>query len=385
MKYKIIIKGGYGFGNFGDDALLYVLHEYFSNFFSKNELAYSGEKSNYLTKIIGEYDVVPNDADFSNLTEILMFGGGTQFYSFDVSSFISRIKFSHLRLIANPAELAKRIKYVYHSVLKKYFKKTQNYSNDLTILSIGIGLGPFYNSKDRSIELNTEYLFKKMDFIAVRDLFSLAKCQEWDVNANLYSDICYYWDNPLFKVNNSKKSINKIGIIVRDWKLTEKEGYYNENLLRFSKFMLESGKDVSYFVFSQLTDSEWIDTLKKNNIKYHLWNPKIDTFDSYISLLSEMDLFITARYHGAIFSTLLNKPFITINIEPKLSLVNELFNNASKSWEYPYKIERLVKLVEEIDTKYPEYIQNIIHQKEKQIDLAKTMFSDFSKLLNIHL
>ena len=90
--YKIVIRGGYGFANFGDDALMKIIHDKLKTYELEENMAYICKDANYLKGIVNSTDIF----NFDDLTKInfksniLLYGGGTQFYSFNKESIFSK-------------------------------------------------------------------------------------------------------------------------------------------------------------------------------------------------------------------------------------------------------------------------------------------------------
>jgi len=124
---------------------------------------------------------------------------------------------------------------------------------------------------------------------------------------------------------------------------------------------------VQFIVFSDLRDNDWLNTLKLINEDILVWNPDIDRIENFMDKLNNFDLFISARFHGVIFSTLLNKPAISIAIEPKLELVKE--NAVCKVW-HPMNDnkEQLLSFVNDYNAGYEKSVidcQNLVAEKSK--------------------
>lgn len=376
-RYKVIIRGGYGLTNFGDDALLKSLHEdYFSNY-SNVELAYSCTNTEYLKKYIPEYEILPLNVDYSELSDVLIYGGGTQFYSFEKNGIKEKF-LNNLQLLKNPVELINKILIV----LSRRFNKVDTNSAQIKKMALGIGVGPFLPTADYRVEDGVRRLFKNMEFVAVRDIYSLNKCKDWGIeNYNLYADICFKMTHPFFFKQNTKKTINDLGIIVRDWKRTKEGGSYREGLMEFINKIKDDNINIHFFVFAKDSDTDWIKFLNQNGHKYHLWNPESDEFDDYLKKLYAMDAFVTARYHGAIFGSMLGKPFITIEVEQKLRMVSELFSNGSRNWAYPFDPVDLYNQYLKIKMEYVNHSLAVSHVAKEQRNLAFKMCDDLQEKL----
>lgn len=373
--YKIVIRGGYGLTNFGDDALMKSLHDDFKKTFSYKELAYNCTYSSYLERIIGNYTVIPlKIKDIP--TNLLLYGGGTQFYSFERNNIRDKIQ-NNIQTLKNPIKLIRKL----FEISKRIFQKRKK---TYKTAAVGIGVGPFLPTADPSIEINVSNLFKRMDFVAVRDSYSYEKCKEWGIKkVNLYSDLCFNMKSPFFYNLNDKTEISNIGIIVRDWERTKTGRAYYENLLHALSDLKTLNIDFHFFLFSKDKDKNWEHILNTSSVSYMQWDPEKYSIDDFIIELSKMDSFISARYHGAIFSALLGKPFITIDVEQKLELVNKLFSQGSLNWGYPYISDELVENVRKINESYKSFSNSIYNICIDQRTLANKMRDDlFTYLTN---
>ena len=119
-------------------------------------------------------------------------------------------------------------------------------------------------------------------------------------------------------------NLNRIGVIVRDWGHNHEGNSYTEPLFRTIDSLRREGKTVEFISFSATSDGEWIKRLKDRNEFITVWNPESESISSFLGFLSKYDLFITARYHGAVFASILRKPTVAIEIEKKLALVSDL-------------------------------------------------------------
>lgn len=379
-KYNIIVKGGYGLTNFGDDALLKSIHNDYLTRYSTKELAYSSKQSEYIKKDINNFDSIPVKLDYNGLTKVLIYGGGTQFYSFYKKKNIIQKITTNLHLIFEPKKLKEKIN---SFLLRNRSKSLISEKPTHSTIALGIGVGPFLEEADPHIEQQTKILFQQMDFVAVRDVFSLQKCKEWGVkNYRLYADLCFKMDHDKFLIKASKENVEKIGVIVRDWDKTIEGDSYRENLFKVSSDLKQKGHEVYFVIFAKDRDQNWLKLLKKKKEKLIMWNPESSTIDSFFEILSTFDLFITARYHGAVFSALLGKPFITIEIEQKLAMINKIFFNGSYNWSYPFDSCDLVDKFNKINSNYSQFSSNVVQTALAQKELANQMKRDLNLVLD---
>src|SRR5690606_3724960 len=91
----------------------------------------------------------------------------------------------------------------------------------------------------------------------------------------------------------------------------------------------------------------------------------------FLNSLNQFDAFITARYHGAILGSLLNKPTIAIEIEPKLRILTEQIPEILL-WSKPFQIENLKSLVSRLN-----YHVDYSQSNKILIDLSDKMLLEF--------
>lgn len=368
-QYKVAILGGYGLRNFGDDALMYILNKVMTLEYKESNIVYICTPDNYLRKIIKTKDIIDINSNYDLDTNILLYGGGTQFYSFrPKKKFIYRI----LLNIKNPFLLFQKLK-------KKILTLNGGHLRIINkTAALGIGVGPFLPSANKNIELNTKKLFLDMDFVGVRDTYSFNKCKEWGLNnIQQYADLCYLMDDE-FKLDNKRNtsSIKKIGVIVRDWIQTDEGAAYYDKIIPLVSTLKQDGYEVNIVLFSQKRDLYWLEKLKDiDNVI--IWDPDNNNIQDFLKILDNFDLFITARYHGAVFSSLLGKPFISIVVEQKLEMISDLYMDCSRKWAYPFEVKKCTKYVHEINQKYNKHKNNVISITRNQKELAQKMMNDF--------
>ena len=369
-KINIKVLGSYGESNFGDDALLHSIHKYFMTEFSEHNVIYESqdgrikfiEKNNKL-EIVGTSENTEHPS-------VTIYGGGTQFYSFKEQNFFTKPLFL-IKLLSSPKNLLKYINYKFNNNSHKSIHKT---------IALGIGLGPFV---DNTIKDKAFYTLSKMDYASVRDSYSYDQSIIRGLkNIDHHTDICYSMESNKFILNKEIRSIKHIGVIVRDWNLEKNGRKYYEQISSFVELKKSEGYLITYIVFSSIQDAYWINKLKKANENLLVWNSEKNNLNNFIVELSKFDLFITARYHGAIFSSLLRKPFITIEIDPKLKLLSEVYNTSSKNWSYPFDLRELITYFNEINQDYNSFVTEIDNETKKQIKIVKEMESSFRNELH---
>ena len=132
-------------------------------------------------------------------------------------------------------------------------------------------------------------------------------------------------------------------------------------------------------MFAGSNDAEWITWLTSRNIPYISWNPDTDTFSGFVRRLAEYDIFITARFHGALFATLLGKPSICIGVEEKLELFADLLDQGGRLWRHPFEPDACLEAVDNLRLSYARATAVLKNVAETQGRLANKMVADFTR------
>lgn len=318
MELDYLITGAYGNGNFGDDVLLDCIVQEIYRTCSSSKIGLLIEEKEYLAERYPYIIFVSRDKTRTINVKNYIFGGGTQFYSFPKKHSV----FSKFVSVLSNRQLLKR----------KLFRQgvTINAKNKILL---GVGVGPFKDVQDERKIINK---LRDFDKVLVRDEISSEYCSKYDVKHELTADICFsmldFYEES--QVNDAKKVL----IIPRDWSMGNYGDKYIENLKRYT---LKNKKyDITYCLFAD--DIEWKKWLQENKINHFVWDNNC-SIKSFLEKLNSFDVFVTARYHGCVFGTILKRPCIAINIEPKLILGSE--QNVGFIWEVGYKADELDSLI----------------------------------------
>ena len=116
-------------------------------------------------------------------------------------------------------------------------------------------------------------------------------------------------------------------------------------------------------------------------VRLYTQNKSTYTFREFLAELETCDLFVTARIHTAIFSTLMQKPFISVGLDQKLTYLSSQFDNECFNW-YPDKsVEELTQKVTYVSENYMSLKENITKAKIKM----ETLSDNAGKLFNEYL
>jgi len=358
MKKKPLgFRGAYGERNFGDDALMFFLYKWSR----KNNLDafFIGNAASYISLYLPKERYLLKKNFHRHFFRTLIYGGGTQFFSFE-----NKLKNEgKLKLfLTNPIRFFKK---ALHFLEKKLLspKKSQEF-----LYSVGIGLGPFTENSKKEYEAKAS--ISLMNGVFVRDKFSYDFARANNNNTHLGTDICFLPNVINFnQYHRNRESIKKIGIILRDWNYSKSGSLYLDKVLEEASKLAYNNYEVDFILFKDEPQCELkIRTLNYRTIK---WDPDSQKLEDFVKVLSHYDLFISARFHGVIFGSLLHIPSIAIEIEPKLKVTKELLNDGVCIWSQPFDKD-LNSVVQNF--KYKEAIDTLKERVSIQENAAVRMF-----------
>lgn len=365
-KKEILIKGAIGNSNFGDDLLTFSICHYLENInIPINKTIISNEK--YLDRHIKGVSI-KNFYDINGAFDVMIYAGGTQFASFHKKNnqFNNWIK-RFLTISKYLDRPLRKIKIKFLGLATFKYK---------SLAIIGIGVGPFF-SKDKYYKSVIRTL-QGSEILSVRDVLGEKICKENSLQYTRGSDLIFslpesFWTQ--YRVVSTE--IKKVGVIIRDWHYSEEKASFFKKVHK-----LESENyEIVFFSFCENKDIQSLNYLKKNGYRNSIiiWNPKTDSFSSYLQELSRCDIFLTSRYHGALVASLLRKPFISIGIEPKLTMVANLFG--MPCWEFPYDIQECHFLIRDVDENLSNYVNKLGVQTKIEAKKNKIMMDELKELL----
>ncbi|WP_170117408.1 polysaccharide pyruvyl transferase family protein [Chitinophaga ginsengisoli] len=367
MGKSVVVKGAYGEANFGDDALMCTIE----NFFLRNNLCvnvdFCGSSSDYCQRLLKKSGYVDVNDNKKTAADVLIYGGGTQFFLFDSNKGGFYLKLFWRLLTDNPGLLMKKI-------ISK-FSRTQPVPAKKSV-GLGLGLGPFNPENNRIEQVKT--LVGEMDLLYVRDATSLSYCKDWgyqDVNEG--ADICYSsflnYDKAVHRNgtdNYTEKKRKQIGVIVRDWRYENGGNDYQETLLKMIEEHRDADYEFTFIIFSTLRDVAWRKIIIEGGYPCLEWDPFKSGIEQFMDTLDGFDGFITARYHGGVMGSVLNKPVVCIAIEPKLRILSEQVSGF-RLWDMPFRpgdLKQAMRVFEERDFDCSDSVKSLRRKADAMFD-----------------
>ncbi|MFO1064481.1 MAG: polysaccharide pyruvyl transferase family protein [Pirellulales bacterium] len=371
-KPAVIIRGAYGESNFGDDVLMLIScdvvrracpeHEVILLFVSR--VPESGYR--YVQRMLPGLRIIHLESEAA--ADLVVWGGGTQFYSFAATNVeVSKLT-KIMRALFNPA------KFMHYAKRLMYGNK---FAADQRFAALGVGIGPFVPGS--SAESYSRRLFSGMDYIAVRDPASIELCNAWGCHgAQLRSDLAFLTDSWLGSIQLPDAVPGSVAIVVRDWPHSAAGTELERSALKLADQLRSQGRNVAFVLFRSSGDDRWEQILGERGEREILrWDPEQSSVHGFLAELAKYETWVTARYHGAIFGAIIGRNVIPVELEPKLTMVAELLN--SPLWQSPFDADAAMKMIDASRSEEFDSNSNRTAAVEGQKQAARQMIDEFSR------
>ena len=277
---KAAVSGYYGFKNFGDETILSVLIEHLK------------------TQNI-DITVFSSDTEYTRNTYKV-----NSVYTFDIKKVINTIKSSDI-LISDGGSLLQDVTGI-KSLLYYAFVIYMAILFNKKVIIFAQGIGPLNNKISQIIVKN---LFKKCDYISVRDEKSFGLLKNWNIEADLVSD-------PVFSLHVEKSvTQNTLGIQLRDFKNINRD-FLNQLAkfvnIKFSNYEIKLFSLQQKYDFNITKEFEQILKNENNNIKTEIITQNI------AQNISKLEYFIAMRFHAVLVGLKAGVKTCAINYDIKV-------------------------------------------------------------------
>jgi polysaccharide pyruvyl transferase WcaK-like protein len=321
----------------------------------------------YLETLAHGATLVNRQTNYDITAKACIYGGGTQFYSFRKAYTKRALAAFALR---NPAYALRKLTGRVHQAINP----------DHTAM-LGIGFGPFEEETAGVQRLRSK--LKQCDFIYVRDAWSYRFCQSHGLeHARLACDLAF--TSPLRQqLDTARRDVrtrdDAVAFIVRDWPYGKAQENYLEQVQKAARELKQRGMEIDLVVFS--SDLSLDRGALADLGRLVQWDPETMTDVEFIAALSQYKVIVAARFHGAVFAYLLNRPVIGINIDPKIGLFFEQIEMPQFVWSSPYRLDHLLAMIDAIVDTWPaESVTD--RRRAKLTDNADAMLSEFDGYLS---
>lgn len=339
---KIVLKGYFGVGNFGDDILLSTVSNAVRTVSDLPVVVHCAQSADYLHKQVSSPMEARLHSEAIFEPHILIYAGGGQFFGFRKSRLFETLRQACLRTLGVGA--ARLMTDLVASRTRQCESGVQETA------AIGVGLGPFHLGS--AAEYRAALQLNQCSYLNVRDNTSLKYALRWKLNVRptVAPDISFatrYWLKQELRFPR-KRSLRQIGIIVRAWPHTEAP--WIEKLQSASLQLRKLGYETRIITLCRRDDRNVL-AEAFSGADIHSYNPEDDTPASFCSQLLQYDAIVSCRAHGVFIAAILGIPCIAVSIEPKLSLAAGATVFNTETWEAPWRTSDLVSMIESADRK----------------------------------
>lgn len=372
---KILIKGYYGFGNFGDDILMITTYrilreafpdaEYFifSNH-NENLRGFSQKKgyNQYVVDLLSS-DVKMIDWTYKGYFDFIIDGGGGVYFGSGKGSAGHQILNRIVRYIGcgNVAWIDRTL------------RKLSGRHTHLTFgrrIGFGLGIGPYTTSSPLTYRHAAD--LGSYSAMIVRDANSVAELKNFKFAAPVwqFTDIAFLMSRWSESSPTPNASANKIGIILMD--LGPDTVALFDTFFRLASILSrEFGKDVCFISFDQNYDKKFIERFSNTPFELITWEPTSGNLQPFLRRIAEQSILITARAHGAILGGQLGSIPLCLGLSRKLRDVSRMFSGLPSLIEKPYDIDEIVSRVTLIDGRRAEFGESLYKDCQSNKSLAK--------------
>jgi polysaccharide pyruvyl transferase CsaB len=355
---NVIISGYYGFGNIGDESILYSIISSIKN--TDKNVKITVLTSSYRdTSLRYDVDVVSRNNIKGIIRaikkcDIFISGGGTLFQ--DVTS---RRSF---------------IFYMAQIIMALKFKKE--------VFIYAQGVGPLNNKLNK---LLFKHFINKVKYITIRDEDSYNELKNLKVikpNIKITADPVFYLQDIFLKCNKAMKSNNfTVGICIREWIKTP--NLYKDLAVLCDMLINKLNIEVKFIPFDQKNDylfsKKVIDCMEN---KCEIITTEGISFEKMVSIIKSMDFILGMRLHALIFASICNIPFSGITYDPKIDAFLKRIDKKPVLDVHNIDEEKIVKAVDSIKNEFND--MNFISYLDELENLAKENINYFFKALNFN-
>lgn len=351
VRTSVLVVGAYGVGNLGDDALLVSVLKVIRQVVGDNEICVLILRPGpYLGQWYPDIRFIPLQSGHRICGKVLIYGGGTQFYSFRDST------------PTKAGRILRASRYLVHPL--KLWRRLHHCTFDFEhAIGVSIGIGPLVPGSFPQKQADKK--LKSCDWISVRDSVSVQYCRNLGRdNVHQYSDLCFarrLWDEAPTRGPRTGE-MNRVGVVVRDWPHTREGQSYFGKVKETVRKLRREEIEIRYISFAPQADSETLSDLNSNAEDILQWDPSQQTLRTFIEELVSFDLLISARAHGVIMGTALGIPSIAIEVEPKLRLICDKLTSGTRIWSPPFEPDELVQKVMSMKDNWQEHCYSIFSE-----------------------
>lgn len=335
---KLVLSGYYGFGNVGDEAILYSVILALQKHAPDIEIYVLSNTpletaASYQVKAVNRWSI-PEIAKAIKNADGLISGGGSLFQDQtslkNVSYYAAIIKFAHL---------FKKPVYIYAQ-----------------------GMGPISRNVNKWIIKNA---FRASRIISVRDQQSKKLLQDIGIQQPIR-----LVPDPVFAISlcdvrdksaDNRAEAKKIAVSVRDW---PGDHSYQQKLATAFDLLAAKGYQFLFVPMHGAYDYQTSQAIVGSMEHDASIAPLEHSFQEKMQLINQSDLLIGMRLHALIFASLGHTPFVAISYDPKIDSFASIIDHpvAADIRKDDWDEQNIVGAVESI---FADYAGSVEHMKQK--------------------
>lgn len=320
---EVVLIGYYGRRNFGDDVLMTVTHAIARRILPGASIGVRlGTDASYPSRLVGE-KVTKVPFGTRDKHRVIIHGGGGTFFDFGTHPLSARF--------VNSVLLSAGAQTFVQSENAVRWATSRPRMSAQTRIGLGLGVGTFTPGSRKLLEALP--LLADFDHLWVRDPGSKRNLERLSVGPipTVGSDLAFLskdWCPPDLELKRSSKTgaRPKLGVILRDWPVGS--GSHFGDGFRSVMASLSEKYDLTLISFDTTTDAGTLRAFQ--DFPHQVWEPELTDFATFSLMLSDHDVLLTSRAHGAICGACLGRPSVILEIEPKLSAVHAMLPNSTR-------------------------------------------------------
>jgi len=326
----VTLVGGYGLGNFGDDLLMVANLTVLGRVFSLSEVCVLGhQKINYCENLVKGPVYVARQGNVAIHSDFVIYGGGTQFFSFDKKKRAESSLCKYRRIVKGLLDGSVPFRRIWKKVLCEIEVK----SNAKTAFMC-IGLGPFHAEAE---EMKTVEKLSGAHLIIVRDDLSYQFCKGRRIIAQQNADIIYaknLWLQEGERADVYKEN-RKLTFIPRHW-AHDASGRHFDSMIKLALKCKDNNFNTAFLIFDKYNDASLVNEIRKHGFRIEIWDPCESKIEDFARHLQSSELIVTARAHGAIVGATFGIPSLCVEVEPKLKIMASQLKTGAECWPQPF-------------------------------------------------
>jgi polysaccharide pyruvyl transferase WcaK-like protein len=315
---RVLMKGFYGYANFGDDVLMVITHGIIRRALPDANIVLMSEAKNaaYIARMLPQVNVLP-EAPRAHF-DLIVHGGGGVFFDFARYGWGQQVLEKMLMLCGFRALLR----------VEEWARRVLNRPRITTRRRVGLGIGVGGFSAGSPYLRNRLHMLAQFDALWLRDGQSSRELERF---AHIMhderiagSDLAFlteYW-MPTPPAPRTPAARKRLGIALRDWPGLSEDAL-GQIIAHFAR-----DYDICGFILDVTHDR----TMQRVLAAYptHLWQPAQMEITDFTHALGQMDVLLTSRAHAAICGACAGVPSVIVNIEPKMEQVHAMLPAASR-------------------------------------------------------